>query len=157
MVKNGLTALAVALVVALGLIAPVAAQSCEEFANQKEAQQQLEQAGDVEGLLDPDGNGIACEGVFAAEAPVETTEMVDETTGEVTDETNVVTISQDAPDDVDAATGESGVTTQISTDDGDRGRAGGRRRGERRGRAGGDGRGRRGWRCGRHRRRGRRR
>ena len=103
MVQKTLAALAVALLVMVGQMSPVSAQSCEEFATQKEAQQQLEQAGDVEGLLDPDLNDVACEGVFDDEP------AADE---------NVISLSQDAPDDADEATGESGVTTQVSTDDG---------------------------------------
>ena len=52
----------VAAAVTVGLAAPGAAQSCGDFASQKDAQRHLEQVGDGGGL-DPDGNGYACDGV----------------------------------------------------------------------------------------------
>jgi hypothetical protein len=61
-VKRWLAALVVAAAVTVGLAAPGAAQSCGDFASQKDAQRHLEQVGDGGGL-DPDGNGYACDGV----------------------------------------------------------------------------------------------
>lgn len=144
--QRGLAAIAAAALLGFGVGAPAAAQSCEQFGSQKEAQQSLEQAGDQTGLLDPDFNGFACEGAAftatvaqeagpdsgmdgMAGADAEEGGTVEETSDDATSlATGAVgaeiafaselTLNEDGPATSDDAAGDSGVTTQISTDDG---------------------------------------
>jgi len=109
MTRHGIAALAAAVLLALGGGAPAAAQSCDQFGSQKEAQQTLEQVGDASGQLDPDGNGFACDGAPAAPpapAPV--------LTGPNRNLVEATTINQDGPAASNNAAGPSGVTTEIS-------------------------------------------
>ena len=115
-------ALIVAVVLAIGVTQPAGAQTCADFASQKEAQLSLEQNGDVSGALDPDLNGYACEGV-AFDATGAATLTQDVPAGEVTvDQAEAVsgqtTIDDSGPTTGDDASGESGVSTTISQDDG---------------------------------------
>lgn len=138
-----MAALAAAALLSIGAGSPAAAQSCDEFGSAKEAQRALEQVGDASGLLDPDGNGLACDG--AAAAAQEAAPAVDGAAGgeaaaepvaepaaepepiERTGPDRVLStgtaINQDGPVTSNNAAGASGetteiVTTEVSTDDG---------------------------------------
>jgi hypothetical protein len=91
-VRRWLAALVVAAIVTGGLAAPGAAQSCGDFASQKDAQRYLEQVGGAP-QLDPDGNGYACDGISFGGGTV---------------------INSDGPVASDSAGGVSGTTTVVN-------------------------------------------
>lgn len=134
--NRGIAVVAAAALLIVAGGTPASAQSCDEFATQKEAQQTLEQVGDTAGLLDPDANGLACDdGASTTIAAQETDAGTDGTdvaapTGddavpEVIESvgpdrvlSSGTAINEDGPVTSDNAAGDSGVTMQISTDDG---------------------------------------
>ena len=138
MMERRIAAFAAAAVLTIGVGTPASAQSCETYGSQKEAQQALEQVGDMTGALDPDFNGFACEGAFTfdsqdpelvadeevsvveggtvEDASRGATSMATEATGADLALSSEMSLNQDGPVTTDAAAGDSGTTTDVSTD-----------------------------------------
>ncbi|MDP9366521.1 MAG: hypothetical protein M3Q10_20235 [Chloroflexota bacterium] len=94
--------------------APTAAQECADFGSRKAAQQQLEQAGDPAGALDPDADGYACEDelvVFQAAQQDAATDVEAELSGEADDAAEGGADAQ-APTDAEQAPTGADITIQ---------------------------------------------
>ena len=105
----------VALASLITVAAPTAAQECADFGSRKAAQQQLEQAGDPAGALDPDADGYACEDelvVFQAAQQDAATDVEEEPSGEAEDALEDGGAAAQAPTNAEQAPTGAAITIQ---------------------------------------------